>query len=214
MANKNITFDPNAGISYGANVTINTGATFEETFKVKNTDKTNFDFTGYSGSSQMRKSTGTGSTTVAAATFTVGFTSAAAGEFKLSLDADGTDGLSGGRYDYDVLVKAGGADDTVLNTSIAVGQTASVGVVTFTLNKVTSVAVGDSMSVGAALTNIYVSGVSVTASTVTIGSGHTYSDVIAAGTAVTFTRAGTAASTYRIASGNVLVLSGVSSAPS
>ena len=214
MANKNITFDPNAGISYGANVTINTGATFEETFKVKNTDKTNFDFTGYSGSSQMRKSTGTGSTTVAAATFTVGFTSAAAGEFKLSLDADGTDGLSGGRYDYDVLVKAGGADDTVLNTSVAVGQTASVGVVTFTLNKVTSVAVGDSMSVGAALTNIYVSGVSVTASTVTIGSGHTYSDVIAAGTAVTFTRAGTASSTYRIASGNVLVLSGVSSAPS
>ena len=75
-------------------------------------------------------------------------------------------------------------------------------------------AVGDSMSVGAALTNIYVSGVSVDASTVTIGSGHTYSDVIAAGTAVTFTRAGTAASTYRIASGNVLVLSGVSSAPS
>ena len=214
MANKNITFDPNAGVSYGANVTINTGATFEETFKVKNTDKTNFDFTGYSGSSQMRKSTGTGSTTVAAATFTVGFTSAAAGEFKISLDADGTNGLAGGRYDYDVLVKAGGADDTVLNTSIAVGQTASVGVVTFTLNKVTSVAVGDSMSVGAALTNIYVSGVSVTASTVTIGSGHTYSDVIAAGTAVTFTRAGTAASTYRIASGNVLVLSGVSSAPS
>ncbi len=214
MANKNITFDPNAGVAYGANVTINTGATFEETFKVKNTDKTNFDFTGYSGSSQMRKSIGTGSTTVAAATFTVGFTSAAAGEFKISLDADGTSGLSGGRYDYDILVKAGGADDTVLNTSIAVGQTASVGVVTFTLNKVTSVAVGDSMSVGAALTNIYVSGVSVTASTVTIGSGHTYSDVIAAGTAVTFTRAGTAASTYRIASGNVLVLSGVSSAPS
>ena len=214
MANKNITFDPNAGVAYGANLTINTGATFQETFKVRNTDKTNFDFTDYSGSSQMRKSTGTGSTTVAAATFTVGFTSAAAGEFKLTLDADGTNDLAGGRYDYDVLVKAGGADDTVLNTSIAVGQTASVGVVTFTLNKVTSVAVGDSMSVGAALTNIYVSGVSVTASTVTIGSGHTYSDVIAAGTAVTFTRAGTAASTYRIASGNVLVLSGVSSAPS
>ena len=214
MANKNITFDPNAGVAYGANVTINTGATFEETFKVRNTDKTNFDFTNYSGSSQMRKSIGTGSTTVAAATFTVGFTSAAAGEFKISLDADGTSGLSGGRYDYDILVKAGGADDTVLNTSIAVGQTASVGVVTFTLNKVTSVAVGDSMSVGAALTNIYVAGVSVTASTVTIGSAHTYSDVIAAGTAVTFTRAGTAASTYRIASGNVLVLSGVSSAPS
>ena len=214
MANKNITFDPNAGVSYGANVTINTGATFEETFKVKNTDKTNFDFTGYSGSSQMRKSTGTGSTTVAAATFTVGFTSAADGEFKISLEASDTRGLSGGRYDYDVLVKAGGADDTVLNTSVAVGQTASVGVVTFTLNKVTSVAVGDSMSVGAALTNIYVSGVSVDASTVTIGSAHTYSDQVAAGTAVTFTRAGTAASTYRIASGNVLVLSGVSSAPS
>ena len=33
MANKNITFDPNAGVAYGANLTINTGATFHETFK-------------------------------------------------------------------------------------------------------------------------------------------------------------------------------------
>tara|TARA_Y100000361_G_scaffold111712_1_gene101886 strand:- start:210 stop:854 length:645 start_codon:yes stop_codon:yes gene_type:complete len=214
MANKNITFDPNAGVSYGANVTINTGATFEETFKVKNTDKTNFDFTGYSGSSQMRKSIGTGSTTVAAATFTVGFTSAAAGEFKISLDADGTNGLSGGRYDYDILVKAGGATDTILNTGVAVGHTVGVGSVNFIVNKVTDVAVGDSMSVGSVLEDIYVTGVAVTTSTVTIGSAHTHSAEILPGTAVTFTRAGTAASTYRIASGNVLVLSGVSSAPS
>ena len=220
MASKNLTFDPNAGVPYAANLALYSGADFKTTFNVVDTSDVAYDFQGltttsvWTGSSQMQKSAGIGATTTPAGTFTVGFTSAAAGEFKISLEADGTNGLAGGRYDYDVLVKAGGADDTVLNTSIAVGQTASVGVVTFTLNKVTSVAVGDSMSVGAALTNIYVSGVSVTASTVTIGSGHTYSDVIAAGTAVTFTRAGTAASTYRIASGNVLVLSGVSSAPS
>ena len=118
MANKNITFDPNAGISYGANVTINTGATFEETFKVKNTDKTNFDFTGYSGSSQMRKSSGTGSTTVAAATFTVGVTTA--GKITLALGSTATDNLSQGRYLYNVLVSSGGTIYNMIDGNILV----------------------------------------------------------------------------------------------
>ena len=120
MANKNITFDPNAGVSYGANVTINTGATFEETFKVKNTDKTNFDFTGYSGSSQMRKSTGTGSTTVAAATFTVGFTSAADGKIRVSYGATQTGELSAGRYVYNVLISTGSTVYNIIDGNIMV----------------------------------------------------------------------------------------------
>ena len=34
MANNTITFDPAAGVSYSANLTINTGANFKSTFKV------------------------------------------------------------------------------------------------------------------------------------------------------------------------------------
>ena len=38
MANNTITFDPNAGVAYGVNLTINTGADFNSTFKIlKNT---------------------------------------------------------------------------------------------------------------------------------------------------------------------------------
>ena len=213
MANQNITFDVASGTPYESNLTINGGANFSNIFTVTNPNGTAFNFTDYSGSSQMRKSSGTGSTTVAAATFTVGFTSAADGEFKISLEASDTRGLSGGRYDYDVLVKAGGATATILNTGVAVGHTVGVGSVNFIVNKVTDVAVGDSMSVGSSLSDIYVTGIAVTTSTVTIGSAHTHSAEILPGTAVTFTRAGTAASTYRITSGNVLVLSGVTSAP-
>jgi len=53
MANNTITFDPAAGVSYSTNLTINTGANFKSTFKVVKPDKSAFNFTGYSGSSQM-----------------------------------------------------------------------------------------------------------------------------------------------------------------
>ena len=39
MANNTITFDPAAGVSYSANLTINTGANFKSTFKVIKPDK-------------------------------------------------------------------------------------------------------------------------------------------------------------------------------
>ena len=55
MANSTITFDPNAGVAYGVNLTINTGADFNSTFKILEVDRSDFDLTGYSGSSQMRK---------------------------------------------------------------------------------------------------------------------------------------------------------------
>ena len=72
MANNTITFDPNDGVAYGVNLTINTGTDFESTFKVLNpNNRSNYDFTGYSGSSQMTKSVSVGSTAFAAATFTV-----------------------------------------------------------------------------------------------------------------------------------------------
>ena len=131
MANNTLTFDPNADVAYGVNLSILTGADFKSTFKVQATDKTNFDFnTGagstagagveWTGSSQMRKSTGTGSTTVAAATFTVGFTSASSGEFEISLGSTATRNLAGGRYMYDILVSSGSSIFRIVEGNINV----------------------------------------------------------------------------------------------
>ena len=76
MANNTITFDPASGVAYSANLTVNTGANFKSTFKVIKPDKSAFNFTGYSGSSQIVKSVAVGATNPATASFTVGFTSA------------------------------------------------------------------------------------------------------------------------------------------
>jgi len=71
MANNTITFDPAAGVAYGVNLSVFSGADFRSTFHVKNNDSTDFDFTGYSGSSQMTKSVSVGSSSVSVATFNV-----------------------------------------------------------------------------------------------------------------------------------------------
>ena len=76
MANQNITFDVASGTPYEANLTINGGANFSNIFTVKKPNSQAFDFTDYSGSSQMTKSVAVGSTGYPDATFTVGFTSA------------------------------------------------------------------------------------------------------------------------------------------
>ena len=81
MASKKITFDPTAGVHYAANLTSFGGANFNANFNVVDTSNTAFDFTGWTGSAQMVKSVGAGATTIAAATFTVGFTSAYDGKF-------------------------------------------------------------------------------------------------------------------------------------
>ena len=118
MANNTITFDPDDGVAYGVNVVINTGANFQSSFQILNNDKTNFDFstanavgiattTGWTGSSQMTKTVAVGSSAYPAATFTVGFTSAAGGKFSISLGSTQTRLLSGGRYWYDILVSSG-----------------------------------------------------------------------------------------------------------
>ena len=53
MANNTITFDPDSGVAYGVNLTINSGSDFKSTFAVVKPDKSAYNFTGYSGSSQM-----------------------------------------------------------------------------------------------------------------------------------------------------------------
>lgn len=71
-ATNKITFDPDAGVAYPVNLTINTGATFKASFEVIGLANTAFNFTGYTGSSQMAKSVSIGSTSYAVATFNVG----------------------------------------------------------------------------------------------------------------------------------------------
>ena len=107
MASKKITFDPDAGASYAANFNMLGGANFIANFEVVGTSGTVFDFTGYSGSSQMTKSVSIGSTANPAATFNVGFTSAAGGLMKVSLGGTQTQSLNEGRYVYDVIVSSG-----------------------------------------------------------------------------------------------------------
>jgi len=107
MANNTITFDPATGVSYSANLTVNTGANFKSTFKVIKPDKSAFNFTGYSGSSQMVKSVAVGATNPATASLTVGFTSAIGGEFNLSIGSTTTRTIKPGRYVWDMLVSSG-----------------------------------------------------------------------------------------------------------
>ena len=94
MATKKITFDPDAGVAYAANFVLNGGANFIANFEVVGTSGTVFDFTGYSGSSQMTKSVSIGST-------------AAGGLMKVSLGGTQTQSLNEGRYVYDVIVSSG-----------------------------------------------------------------------------------------------------------
>ena len=55
----------------------------------------------------MTKSVSIGSTAFPAATFTVGFTSAADGKIRISLGGTTTKTLDEGRYVYDVIVSSG-----------------------------------------------------------------------------------------------------------
>lgn len=107
MASHTITFDPTSGVAYGANLVINTGSTFKDSFTVKTTSGSAFNFNGWTGSSQIAKSVSIGSSSYAAATFTVGFTSAIGGKFDISLGSTATRSLSEGRYVYDILVSSG-----------------------------------------------------------------------------------------------------------
>ena len=215
MANQNITFDTESGTPYEANLTINGGANFSNIFTVKKPNSQAFDFTDYSGSSQMTKSVAVGSTGFPDATFTVGFTSAVEGKLEISLGSTSTRSLEAGRYVYDILVNSASSSNTtdVLETAISVGSTAGIGTTTFTLNKVTNVAVGDSISIGDKLTEVPVVTVS-TGNTVEVGTAFTSSSQILPGTAVTFSRVSTASTIYRIVSGSIIVKAGISSAPS
>jgi len=105
MATKNVTFDPDAGVPKGVNLTMYGGSDFEVNLVVNTTSNTAFDLTNYSGSAAMSKSVAVGATLGITSAFTVGFTSAYDGKLKVSLGATNTRATAEGRYVYDVLLK-------------------------------------------------------------------------------------------------------------
>ena len=126
MATKKITFDPDSGVPYGANLTIYGGANFKANFNVVDTSNAAYNFTDWTGSSQMKKSVGVGATTLPTSTFTVGFTSAYDGKFSLTLTSTATTSISEGRYVYNVLLQsplsAGATVYNIVNGDILVYQ--------------------------------------------------------------------------------------------
>ena len=120
MPSRNITFDPDAGVPKGANLTIHTGADFSANFNVVDTSSSAFNFESWTGSSQMTKSVSIGSSSYPTATFNVGFTSAAGGKFSLSLDSNSTRSLVEGRYIYDILVSSGSTVYRIVDGNILV----------------------------------------------------------------------------------------------
>ena len=126
MASKNLTFDPNAGVPYAANLALYTGADFKTTFNVVDTSDVAYDFQGltttsvWTGSAQMQKSACIGATTTPAGTFNVGFTSAGGGIFNISMGSTDTRDLSEGRYEYNVLVSSGATIYNIVNGNILV----------------------------------------------------------------------------------------------
>ena len=124
MATKKITFDPDAGVPVASNLTIYTGADFNATFDVYNVSNSAYSLanggftTAWSGSGQIQKSAGVAATTTPSATFTVGVTTA--GKITLALGATDTDGLSQGRYLYNVLVSSGATIYNMIDGNILV----------------------------------------------------------------------------------------------
>ena len=126
MASKNLTFDPDAGVPYAANLALYSGADFKTIFNVVDTSDVAFDFQGltttsvWTGSAQMQKSAGIGATTIPSGTFTVGFTSAGGGIFEVSMGSTDTTNLYEGRYEYNVLVSSGATIYNIVNGNILV----------------------------------------------------------------------------------------------
>jgi len=120
MATKNVTFDPDAGVPKGVNLTIHTGSDFATNFNVVNTSNSAFNLTGYSGSAAMSKSVAIGATLGITTSFAVGFTSAYDGKFKVSLNSTQTRSLDEGRYVYNVLVSSGTTVYSIVNGNVLV----------------------------------------------------------------------------------------------
>ena len=212
MAQHSFIFDTDAGVAQGVNLKINSGSTLKDGFTITRPNGSAFDFTGWSGSAQMAKSVAVGATLGANRTFNVGFTSAAGGKFDVSLAATQTTDLSAGRYVWNLLLTGDTETETILTTAISAGSTAGIGTTAFTINAKTNVAVGDSVTFSS-VSDFPVVGIRTNTNVIEIGAGNTISSQVMPGTAVTFTRAGTASTIYDVAQGTLLVVAGISSSP-
>ena len=125
MASNTITFDPDSGVPYGANLTIYGGTDFTQTFNVKNTSNSAFNFTSYTGSGKLAKSLGIGASTGSDyyTSFSVGITSALGGTLQVSLTDTQTKTLDQGRYMYDVLVTVGSTTYPLVTGNVYVYNT-------------------------------------------------------------------------------------------
>ena len=133
MATKKITFDPESGAAYSCDLVMNVGADFNAKFNIVDTANTGFNFSttnsvgvntvsGWTGSSQMTKSTAIGSTAFPAATFTVGIDTTASSGYGLTVSLGSTDtrNVKAGRYVYDVLVGSGATVYRIIDGNILV----------------------------------------------------------------------------------------------
>jgi len=130
MATKTVTFDPDSGVPFGVNLVVYGGSNSVTNLNVVDVNSNNFNFSAgigttgatqdWSGSGQITKSVGTGSSDYANATFTVGFTSAYDGKIKLSLGSTDTGRLSQGRYMFDVNVDSGSTIFKLVNGNVYV----------------------------------------------------------------------------------------------
>ena len=133
MATKKITFDPEAGVAYSCDLIMNVGADFNAKFNIVDTANTGFNFSttnsvgvntvsGWTGSSQMTKSTAIGSTAFPVAPFTVGIDTTASSGYGLTVSLGSTDtrSVKAGRYVYDVLVGSGATVYRIIDGNILV----------------------------------------------------------------------------------------------
>ena len=120
MANNTITFNPDSNVAFGVNLTILEGADFRSTFAVKQENKSVFDLSGYTIQARMKKSVAIGATLGITTSFSVGFTSAYDGKFKVSLNSTQTRSLNEGRYVYNVLVSSGTTVYSIVNGNVLV----------------------------------------------------------------------------------------------
>ena len=133
MTTKKITFDPEYGVAYSCDLIMNVGADFNAKFNIVDTANTGFNFSttnsvgvntvsGWTGSSQMTKSTAIGSTAFPVATFTVGIDTTASSGYGLTVSLGSTDtrSVKAGRYVYDVLVGSGATVYRIIDGNILV----------------------------------------------------------------------------------------------
>lgn len=99
-------------------LTLDQGTTFETSVSLANDDQTAINVTGYSFSSQIRKSY---YSTNAVANLTVTVVDASTGNVKLSMTAANTANVKAGRYLYDLLMTdTGGIKTRVIEGVITV----------------------------------------------------------------------------------------------